>query len=85
MCGQVDVEVGHISADKIYDTDDVYDALASEFPETDIAIPPKENLYADDAHNPKRVSNLVVYSALSPTRRQKTKQYGKRNVSDNAM
>ncbi|PMH05150.1 hypothetical protein BCU75_21555 [Vibrio splendidus] len=82
MCGQVDVEVGHISADKIYDTDD---ALASEFPETDIAIPPKENLYADDAHNPKRVSNLVVYSALSPTRRQKTKQYGKRNVSDNAM
>jgi hypothetical protein len=85
LCGQVDVEVGHISADKMYDTDDVYDTLTSELPETDIAIPPKENLYADDAHNPKRVSNLVVYSALSPTRRQKTKQYGKRNVSDNAM
>ncbi|CAH7051513.1 MULTISPECIES: hypothetical protein [unclassified Vibrio] len=45
LCGQVDVEVDvevdHISADKMYDTDDVYDALTSEFPETDVAIPPK--------------------------------------------
>ncbi|WP_253820342.1 hypothetical protein [Vibrio sp. 99K-1] len=41
LCGQVDVDVDHISADKMYDTDDVYDALTSEFPETDIAIPPK--------------------------------------------
>lgn len=85
LCGQVDVEVGHISADKMYDTDDVYDTLTSEFPETDIAIPPKENLYADDAHNPKRMSNLVAYYALGSMRWQKRKQYGKRNVSEDAM
>ncbi len=59
-------QVDHVSADKMYDTDDVYDALTSKFPESDIAIPPKENLYADDAHNPKRMSNLVAYSALGP-------------------
>ncbi|MGF1743428.1 IS5 family transposase [Vibrio minamisatsumaniensis] len=82
---QVDVEVDHVSADKMYDTDDVYDALTSKFPESDIAIPPKGNLYADDAHNPKRMSNLVAYSALGPIRWQKKKQYGKRNVSENAM
>ncbi|WP_261900952.1 IS5 family transposase [Vibrio tasmaniensis] len=85
LCDQVDVEVDHVSADKMYDSDDVYDALTSKFPESDIAIPPKENLYADDTHNPKRMSNLVVYSALSPIRWQKKKQYGKRNVSENAM
>lgn len=85
LCGQVDVEVGHISADKMYNTDGVYDALLSEFPETDIAILPKENLYADDDHNPKRMSNLMEYSALGPMHWQKTKQYGKRNVSENTM
>ena len=82
---QVDVEVDHVSADKMYDTDDVYDALTSKFPESDIAIPPKENLYADDAHNPKRMSNLVGHSALGPIRWQNKKQYGKRNISENAM
>ena len=81
----VDVDVDHVSADKMYDTDDVYDALTSKFPESELAIPPKENLYADDAHNPKRMSNLVAYSALGPMCWQKTKQYGKRNVSENAM
>ncbi|WP_286293887.1 IS5 family transposase [Vibrio apostichopi] len=85
LCEQVDVGVDHISADKMYDTDDVYDALTNKFPESDIAIPPKENLYADDAHNTKRMSSLVAYSALGPMRWQKTKQYGKRNVSENAM
>lgn len=68
LCGQVDVEVNHVSADKMYDTNDVYETLTSEFPESDIAIPPKENLYAGEAHNPKRMSNLVAYSALGPIR-----------------
>ena len=31
------------------------------------------------------MSNLVAFSALGPMRWQKTKQYGKRNVSENAM
>nr|WP_305840084.1 hypothetical protein [Photobacterium leiognathi] len=42
LCEQVDVEIGHVSADKMYDTDDVYDALTSEFPESDIAFLPKK-------------------------------------------
>ena len=66
LCEQVDVDVDHVSADKMYDTDDVYDALTNKFPESDIAIPPKENLYADDAHISKRMSSLVAYSALGP-------------------
>ena len=55
---QVDVQVDHVSADKMYDTDDAYGAL---------------------------MSNLVAYSALGSIRWQKKKQYGKRNVSENAM
>ena len=66
LCGQVDVEVDHVSADKMYDTNDVYDVLTSEFPESEMAIPPKENLYADDVHNPKRMSYLLAYFALGP-------------------
>ena len=34
---QVDVDVDHVSADKMYDTDDVYDALTSKFPESELA------------------------------------------------
>ncbi|CAH7334161.1 hypothetical protein VCHA54P496_520004 [Vibrio chagasii] len=64
----------------MYDTDDVYDALTSEFPESEIAIPPKENVYADDAHNPERMINLVAYSALGPMGWQKTKQYALRHL-----
>ncbi len=40
LCEQVDVDVDYVSADKMYDTDDVYDALTSEFPESELAIPP---------------------------------------------
>ncbi|MFA0141324.1 transposase [Vibrio kanaloae] len=68
LCKQIDVEVGHISADKMYDTDDVYETLSNAFPEADIVIPPKDNLYADEAHHGKRMSNLVEYSALGPMR-----------------
>lgn len=85
LCEQIDVEVEHVSADKMYDTDDVYETLSSAFPEADIVIPPKDNLYVDDQHHPKRMSNLVAHSALGPMRWQKEKQYGKRNVSENAM
>jgi transposase len=85
LCEPIDVEVGHVSADKMYDTDDVYETLSNAFPEADIIIPPKDNLYANDAHHKKRMSNLVAYSALGPMRWQKEKGYGKRNVSENAM
>ena len=85
LCEQIDVEIDHISADKMYDTDDVYTTLSAEFPNAEIVIPPKDNLYADDYHQAKRMSNLVAYSALGPMRWQKAKQYGKRNVSENAM
>lgn len=85
LCEQNDVEVDHISADKMYDTDDVYTILSAEYPDAEIVIPPKENLYADDHYQAKRMSNLVAYSALGSMRWQKIKQYGKRNVSENAM
>ncbi|WP_318452420.1 hypothetical protein [Photobacterium leiognathi] len=38
-----------------------------------------------DAHNPKRMSNLVAHYALGLIRWQKPEQSGKRNVSENAM
>ena len=85
LCEHIDVEVDHISADKMYDTDDVYTTFSAEFPNAEIVIPPKENLYADEHHLAKRMSTLVAYSALGPMRWQKVKQYGKRNVSENAM
>ncbi len=47
---------------------DIDDVLTSKFSESEPAIPPKENLYADDAHNPKRMSNLVAYSSSGPVR-----------------
>ena len=85
LCEQIDIEVEHISADKMYDTDNVYDTLSEAFPEAAIIIPPKDNVYANDAHHSKRMSNLVSYSALGPMRWQKEKGYGKRNVSENVM
>ncbi len=77
LCEQINVDVDHVSADKIYDTDSVYTTLSNEFPEAEIVIPSKDSLYADNHHQAKRMSNLVAYSALGPMRWQKKSSMGK--------
>jgi hypothetical protein len=59
---QVSEQVKHISADKMYDTDAVFNTLDKHFPEADIVIPPKVTSFADETHHPKRMSNLIAYS-----------------------
>lgn len=85
ICSQITEPVLHITADKMYDTDAVFQTLETHFPNADIVIPPKDNTFADERHQPKRMSNLVAYMALGVTKWQKLKQYGRRNISEMAM
>ena len=85
LCTQITKPVTHISADKMYDTDAVFETLDAYFPLADIVILPKDNTFADESHHPKRMTNLISYFALGVTRWQRFKHYGRRNVSETAM
>ncbi|MGR5230597.1 IS5 family transposase [Photobacterium damselae] len=85
ICTQITEPVSHVTADKMYDTDAVYQTLDSYFPKADIVIPPKDSTFADDGHQPKRMINLVAYMSMGVARWQKLKHYGWRNVSEMAM
>jgi hypothetical protein len=69
----------------MYDTNAVYQTLDAHFPDAEIAIPPKDNTFADEAHHPKRMSNLIGCFALGIIGWQSVRQYGKRNISETAM
>lgn len=71
--------------DKMYDTNAVFQTIEDHFPDADIVIPPKDNIFADEVHHPKRMSNLVAFFALGDIGWQKQRQYGRRNVSETAM
>jgi len=85
ICAQITVAVEHISADKMYDTNAVYQTLEKYFPDAQIIIPPKDNTFADEFHHSKRMSNLIESFALGIMRWQKRRHYGRRNVSETAM
>ncbi|WP_233902824.1 IS5 family transposase [Vibrio campbellii] len=85
LCQQIIADVKHITADKMYDTNAVYSTLEECFPNADIVIPPKDNSFADEHHNKKRMQNLVSCTALGVMGWQKKRDYGRRNVSETAM
>lgn len=85
ICAQITDSVEHITADKMYNTDAVFQTLDAYFPNADIVIPSKDNSFADDVHHPKRMSSLIAYTALGIARWQRLKHYGRRNVSETAM
>ena len=57
ICAQITLAVEHISADKMYDTNAVYQTLKKYFPDAQVIIPPKDNTFADEFHHSKRMSN----------------------------
>ena len=85
LCQSIITDVRHVSADKMYDTNAVYQTLEAHFPNADIVIPPKDNTFADDDHHPKRMSNLIGCSAIGIIDWQRLRQYGKRNISETAI
>ncbi|PSU74514.1 hypothetical protein CTM67_19145 [Photobacterium phosphoreum] len=42
-------------------TDALFQILEAHFLNVDIIIPPKDNKFADECHQPKRMNNLVAY------------------------
>lgn len=85
VCEQLSSHAKHISADKMYDTNAVYQTLENHSPDAEIAIPLKKDTYADDRHHKKRMSSLIVQSVYGEIGWQKRMRYGQRNVSENAM
>jgi transposase len=85
LCEQIQVEVNHLSADKMYDDNQVYETLENHFPQADVAIPPREDLYYDESHHATRCRNMIEIAAKGQIAWQRSHEYGKRNVSEMAM
>jgi lipopolysaccharide biosynthesis glycosyltransferase len=75
LCQSIITDVERVSADKMYDTNAVYQTLDAHFPDAEIVIPPKDNTFADEAHHPKRISNLIGCFALGIIGWQSVRQY----------
>ena len=85
LCEQIQLGVNHVSADKMYDDNLVYETLENHFPEADVVIPIREGLYYDESHHPIRCRNQIEIAAKGKIAWQRSHQYGKRNVSEMAM
>ncbi|CAH8182334.1 transposase [Vibrio aestuarianus] len=86
LCEQIDVHVGQISADKAYDENHVYETLEQHFPEADIVIPPKDNLFYDeDKKHAKRCRAMLEIAAKGQMGWQVAHHYGKRALAELAM
>ncbi|GIU51579.1 hypothetical protein TUM4438_41740 [Shewanella sairae] len=85
LCEQITADIGHVTADKMYDTNAVFQTLDSHSPNAEIIIPPKDYTFADNRHHSKRMSNLIECSAAGIMNWQKRRHYGRRNVSETAM
>ena len=86
LCEQIDMHVGQISADKAYDENHVYETLEQHFPEADIVIPPKDNLFYDeDKKHAKRCRAMLEIAAKGQMAWQENHHYGKRALAELAM
>ena len=85
LCQQIQVDVNHLSADKMYDDNQVNETLETHFPKADVVIPPREDLYYDESHHATRCRNMIEIAAKGKIAWQRSHEYGKRNVSEMAM
>lgn len=86
LCEQIDMEVGQVSADRAYDENHVYETLEQHFPEADIVIPPKDNLFYDEEKkHAKRCRAMLEIAAKGKMGWQAAHHYGKRALAELAM
>ena len=85
LVAQIDVQVEHVSGDKGYDENTVYETLTEAFPEADIVIPPKNNITDNENHHEKRLEHVREIAGTNQLSWQEKHHYGKRNTSELAM
>ena len=74
----IDIQSAVLTNNNVMD-DQVVDTFCAQITE------PVKHITADERHPPKRMSNLISDFVLGVTRWQRSKHYGRRNVSETAM
>ena len=82
---QITVPVEQYSADKAYDSANVYEVLSVHSPGADIAIPPDANAVIDKANHPIRNKHVQEIEKHGMMEWQRLHGYGKRNDSELAF
>ena len=85
VADQIDVSVGHCTADGAYDKNPVYEDLSEKFPQAAIVIPPSKNAVLHDDNHIKRNFNILEIMCCSRMDWQRKNNYGQRNYSELAI
>lgn len=82
---QIDVEVGHFTADGAYDKNPVYNDLSERFPDADVVIPPNKNAVYNKNNCALRNRNILEVECFGRMVWQQARNYGQRNYSELAI
>jgi hypothetical protein len=82
---QINIPVGHITADGAYDKNPVYNKLSGFFPDADIVIPPAKNATRHAKSHRLRNRNIKEIALNGQMEWQRMRRYGQRNYSELAI
>jgi len=79
---QIDMEVEHVTADKAYDKNPIYQKLSDRFENADIVIPPSSNAVYHEGNHELRNRNISEIKTYGQSSWQREHNYGQRNYSE---
>lgn len=82
---QIDIAVGHVTADGAYDKNPVYENLSKHFGDADIVIPPSSNAVYNKNNHKQRNRSLQEIKTFGRMAWQRIREYGRRNYSELAI
>jgi len=87
LVDQINISVGHCSADGAYDENPVYQTLTEKFPNADVVIPPRKDAVYHNNNHHQRNRNIIEIAFGYGGRMgwQRRRNYGRRNYSELAI
>ena len=82
LLAQIDEPIDHFSADGAYDETPVYNSVIEHSPAVDVVIPPRSTAVLNDKAAAMRNRNIQEISENGRMPWQKTREYGRRNLSE---
>jgi len=82
LLAQINEPIDHFSGDGAYDETPIYEAIITHSPNVDVVIPPRSNAVLNDNSAAMRNRNIQEIGVIGRMAWQKTRQYGRRNLSE---
>jgi Transposase DDE domain len=82
---QIDTEVASVTADRAYDSEVVYDAVANRQPDAEIIIPPRATAVPNETTTAQRNRHIATIEKLGRIGWQRRSGYNRRSLAETAV